>query len=121
MLGDLATAEQIYYMSTGSFTDKLDELDIEFPNIIENTAKTKNFILTVRATTPSLLATAARTKDGANVVSDSSDPLSYGISLSLTSAGALTRWCAGPDDTSVQTDVSSTCKSISGNSSGLIK
>ena len=123
MLGDLATAEQIYYMSTGNFTDNLDELDIELPNISAATAKTKNFILTVSSVDP-LIAVAARTKDGVNAVSDSSDPLSYGIGLSLTSSGALTRWCGAFDASSAPGSTASataTCKSIAGNSTGLIK
>lgn len=123
MLGDLATAEQIYYMSTGNFTDNLDELDIELPNISENTAKTKNFILTVSDASSTLTAHANRTKDGVNAVSDSSDPLYYGIGLSLSSNGTLTRWCAGVSGSTPTstTSATATCKSIAGNGTGLIK
>ncbi len=125
MLGDLATAEQIYYMSTGTFTSNLDELDIELPNISNGTtAKTKNFILTTSIDgNGTLTAHADRTKDGTNTVSDSTDPLYYGIGLSLTSSGAITRWCAGVGGSapSSSTSATATCKSIAGNSTGLIK
>ena len=37
ILGDLATAESIYYMTNGSYTTNADVLDLEFPNVSTGT------------------------------------------------------------------------------------
>ncbi len=49
VLGDLATAEQIYYMSQNEFTQNLNNLDLTFPDIsagTTDTIKTNSWIIT---------------------------------------------------------------------------
>ncbi|MBO7190605.1 MAG: prepilin-type N-terminal cleavage/methylation domain-containing protein [Elusimicrobiaceae bacterium] len=130
LLGDLATAEQIYFMQAGSYTDQLDQLDIELPGISGSTAATKNFNLYVRSSdgATEFVAAAVRANNGTDV---STGDQKYAVGLGLTSSGQITRWCGetiGSDVTTAPGSFGSAtlgsadiCKSIAGNSTGQIK
>ncbi len=109
LLGNLSTAEQIYQMSTGSFTGDLSVLDLQLPGVGSaqtNTVSTKNFKLlittpnTAAGTAATFAATATRiTSAGANATGD----LAYVLNLSIDANGNITRTCTG---------AAKTCKSI---------
>lgn len=109
LLGNLATAEQIYQMSQGVFTGDLTVLDLQLPGVGStqtNTVSTKNFKLTI--TTPATasgtagtFAAEARrvTSDGNNATGD----LGYKLTMTIDGDGLITRQCVGS---------ATTCKSI---------
>ena len=126
LLGDLATAEQIYFMQDGSYTNQLDELDIELPSVSGSTAATKNFNLVVLASGTTFKAAAKRANGGEDVTTGDQK---YAIGLGLDATGKITRWCAdaitGADIptsfTSESIGTADICKSIAGNGTGQIK
>lgn len=109
LLGNLSTAEQIYQMSTGSFTGDLSVLDLQLPGVGSaqtNTVSTKNFrvLITTPAsaagTAGTFAATATRiTSAGTAATGD----LGYVLNLSIDGNGVITRTCTGS---------ATTCKSI---------
>ncbi|MCQ2410512.1 MAG: prepilin-type N-terminal cleavage/methylation domain-containing protein [Elusimicrobiaceae bacterium] len=123
MLGDLATAEQIYQMSTGSFTNDLSLLDVQLPGVGSATTSsttTNKFKLEVTATSP-FKAKATRQNNGTDATGD----LAYVIWMTIATDGTITRWCGASTDTAAPaasaTTASKTCKAIANNSSGLLK
>lgn len=124
LLGSLANAEEIYKMSTGSYTGDLSLLDIQLPGVTStsvNTINTKNFKLTitdpstVAGTSSTFSAVAERTNNGTLTSGDNQ----YAITLSITAAGVISRKCTSAKG---GTTVNAICKSISnGSSSGEIK
>ena len=124
LLGDLANAEQIYHMSTGSFTRDLDMLDVEIPNIsgTSQTAYTKNFkIETVAADGSSVYAKATRWKDNAAASGDQQ----YAIQIEVKANGTIRRCCKkNPTGTSFSACSAATdstmCKAIANNACGTI-
>lgn len=125
LLGNLANAEEIYKMSTGSYTGDLSALDIQLPGVTStatNTISTKNFKITITnpstatGTSNSFVAVAERANNG-NVISSGDNQ--YSISLDISSTGTITRRCTKTKSTS---DITSMCKSIAnGDSDGFIK
>lgn len=123
LLSNIAKAETVYALGTNSFTNDLNALDIQMPNInagATSQAETKNFNIEVSLADGDLHLVASR-KGTVNV---------YAIAGSLPLNGNLQMWCkvgAGygnkPSET---TDVGSTeagkiCKSIAnGKKSGII-
>ena len=109
LLGNLSTAEQIYQMSTGSFTGDLTVLDLQLPGVGStqtNTVSTKNFKLLIttpaaaNGTATTFAATATRIgADGNPAAGD----LAYVLNLSIDANGNITRTCTG---------AAKTCKSI---------
>lgn len=135
LLGNLATAEQIYKMGQGVFTDDLTQLDLQLPGVTgtdkQTTITTKNFQLTVTvpaAATNTLLATAQRgTVSGGTFTPSTSTDTQYSINLSIDSDGNIRRNCSTAKPTAPlsadPTDAASAiCKSIAnGNAKGIIK
>ena len=98
LMGDLATAERIYQMATGSFTANMNKLDIEMPGLSgdSNTITTKNYVITI--TTPAAVATddasgfvvkAVRSNNGAAT----SGSQVYTLGLALSPNGTIQRYC----------------------------
>ncbi len=130
LLGNLLNAEQIYKMSTGSYTNDLTVLDLEMPGINgTSTALTKNFKLTIPvATGTTFLAVVQRgTTSGTSFTAASTTDTKYTINASIDSNGVIRRWCETNAPTAVltadkTTGASSICKSIAnGNAGGMIK
>ena len=134
LLGDLATAEQIYFMSAGEFTNNLELMDIELPGIdttvaARNIAYTKNFKLSVVFANPSrFVAKAERVTSGTTNVIGSGD-MQYALGTWMDNNGSFARYCgqtlgdadiASKPTTSPGT-VSATCKSITGDTNGMVK
>ncbi len=108
LMGNLATAEQIYQMSTGNFTGDLSVLDLQLPGVTSastNTVSTKNFKVTITtpatatATATTFAAEARRISNGSNATGD----LGYKITLAIDANGNISRQCVGS---------ATTCKSI---------
>ena len=109
LLGNLATAEEVYKMSTGTYTNDLSVLDLQLPGVGSTSTKTvstKNFKLditaprgNVPATGGTLTATATRMVGTSAGTGD----LAYVLNLSIDANGNITRTCTGS---------STTCKSI---------
>ncbi len=104
LLGNLSTAEQIYKMSTGGFTNDMTVLDLQLPGVsgtsAVSTITTKNFKLDITtATTTDFAATATRWVKNAAGTGD----LAYVLNLSINNNGTITRTCTGS---------ATTCKSI---------
>lgn len=126
LLGDLATAEQIYQMGMGSYTNDLTMLDLQIPGASSgdtSKAATKNFNVSVTSGNNASVfqASASRASGG---VTNSTEP-QYAITIRIDSNGAITRWCntSAPalGDLSADNTVSKYCKSIANNSTGEIK
>lgn len=103
LLGNLSTAEQIYKMSTGSFTDDMTLLDLQLPGVSGTTKvtniTTKNYKVTAAVNTNGFTGTAQRVVNGAAGQGD----LAYTLNLSIDNNGTITRTCSGS---------ANTCKSI---------
>lgn len=119
LLGDLATAEQIYHMTTGTFTTDLTLLDIELPNATAGSATTNNFkVVVAGANATAFAAYASRTKG-----------TPYYLNTFVGSNGTIVRWCHGSTAAtlnngvapSITASASDICKAISNNASGTIK
>lgn len=124
LLSNIAKAETVYALGTNSFTNDLNALDIQMPNINARTtsqAETKNFNITVALDGSTLNLTASR-KGTVNV---------YAIAGSMPLNGNLQMWCkvgAGygnmPENDNVDvgsTEAGKICKSIAnGKKSGVI-
>ena len=123
LLGDMATAEQIYQMGMGSYTTDLSMLDLQLPGVSStttSTTKTKNFnITTATPATDTFAAYAERYKsDGTG---PSTDP-AYVISMYINASGTISMWCDASSKTAVGSGTSNKyCKSIANNSTGTIK
>ncbi|WP_432635337.1 type IV pilin protein [Candidatus Avelusimicrobium sp.] len=126
LLGSLANAEEIYKMSTGSYTGDLSALDIQLPGVTStatNTINTKNFKITITnpttvngTSTTGFSAVAERANNGTVI---SSGDNQYAIILGIGTTGTITRRCTKTKSTS---DVTSMCKSIAnGGTDGYIK
>ena len=117
LLGQLANAENIYYMAKNQFTDDLTLLDIQLPGLsaTSGVAATKNFQIQVTSTNP--LKVQAKRLSG----------YTYYVNLQMDSNGTITRWCnkdgVGTAATTLgTTDGEKICKSIAnGEAKGLIK
>ena len=134
LLGDLLTAEQIYKMGNGTYTDDLTLLDLQLPGVTGTTKTTstltKNFQLTVSAPTngTTLLAVAQRGTVSENKFTASTNTDSqYTINASIDANGNIRRWCETAVPTAVlaadkTSGASAICKSIAnGNAGGMIK
>ena len=123
LLGQLANAENIYYMAKNQYTNDLTLLDIQLPNLSGTTkAQGSNFDISVISTGTGnagpLIARADR-KTG----------YSYSLILKVAADGTITRQClpnkTGTDISTTalgSTDADKICKSIAnGESKGLIK
>ncbi len=124
LLGDLATAEQIYQMGMGSFTNDLTMLDLQLPGLCgTSTAYTKNFKMEVISHSPSLTARATRIDANKN---NATGDLAYSVGLNINNTdGSIFRWCEPTTSfqarTSISSNSSKVCKSIANNSTGEIK
>ena len=114
LVSDIAKAESVYALGTNSFTNDLNALDIQMPNINATTtskAETKNFDIQVVAISP--LQVVATRKGNVNV---------YSMPLN----GNLQVWCKvgagyGTADLSGNTEAAKICKSIAnGKTTGMI-
>ncbi len=128
LLGDLATAQQIYQMGMGGFTNDFDMLDLQIPGTsgqAKGNAKTKNFNITILSGDKASIfkAYAQRATNG---VANTADPV-YTITLMIDSDGKITRWCNSAAPTSqtaalaADSTVNKYCKSIANNATGEIK
>ncbi len=105
LLGNLVTAEQIYKMASGSFTNDLSLLDLQLPGVgsaTVSTITTKNFTLTIPTATATNFEAQVRrvNADGTNTSGD----MSYALVVAIDANGNVTRTCKGSE---------TTCKSIS--------
>lgn len=133
LLGNLSNAEQIYKMSTGSYTNDLTLLDLQLPGVTGTAAQTstltKNFQISVPvATTTTFLGTAQRgTVSSTSFTPSTNTDTQYTISLSIDANGTIRRQCTTAKPTTVltadaTTGASAVCKSIAnGNAGGMIK
>lgn len=134
LLGNLATAEQIYKMGQGAFTNDLTQLDLQLPGVgttTTSTTTTRNFQLTVTVPTDAtntLLATAQRgSVSGSTFTASTSTDTQYSINLSIDANGNIRRNCStakptAPLSADPTDDASAICKSIAnGNAKGIIK
>lgn len=125
LLGNLANAEEIYKMSTGSYTGDLSALDIQLPGVTStatNTINTKNFKITITnpstttGTSNSFVAVAERANNG-TVISTGDNQ--YAIVLNINN-GTSTRKCQ--KTAADATAIPAICKSIAnGATDGVIK
>ncbi len=133
LLGNLLNAEQIYKMSTGSYTNDMTLLDLQLPGVTGTAAQTstltKNFQITIPvATTTTFLAVAQRGQvSGTSFTPSSTTDTRYTINASIDANGTIRRWCETAKPTAVLTadktsGASAICKSIAnGNAGGMIK
>lgn len=122
LLGDLATAEQIYLMQTGSYTTDMTLLDLEMPSINPSTtSKTKNFNIEIlQGNASGFKAAASR---AANGTINTTEP-KYAILLTINTNGEITKWCASDKNSTAPAALpgSHICKSIAnGSANGTIK
>lgn len=123
LISNLAKAETVYALGTNSFTNDLNALDIQMPNIAAGTAsqsETKNFIIRATLDGNTLHLVASR-KGTVNV---------YAIVGEMTLNGNLQMWCkigagygAKPADNANigSTEAAKICKSIAnGKTNGMI-
>ena len=120
LLGNLANAEEIYKMSTGSYTTDLSLLDIQLPGVgssTVSTVSTKNFVITATAASATAFtADATRANGGTPITGDNQ----YAIVLNINN-GAITRTCK-KTATDTSTTTTAMCKSIAnGSANGEIK
>ncbi len=124
LLGNLATAEQIYQMTTGSYTNDLTLLDIQLPGVSSTTTATtlsKNFRITVTGSGTTFTANAVRVNSAGSATTGEN---AYAIMVNLNASGNMTRWCNASAATSVPSSFSTSskiCKAIANNSTGQIK
>ncbi len=122
ILGDLATAEQIYQMGFGEYTDNLDLLDIEMPGSRDgdSTTITKNFRVTITQDGSTFQAAASRANSDGVAISSPNEP-EYAIMINIDASGTITRWCGTNSSTAYGEGTNKHCKSIANNSTGIIK
>ena len=129
LLGNLSTAEQIYKMSQGVFTNDLSVLDLQLPGVgstTTNTINTKNFKIMVYSLSSNtvFLATAQRANNGTATTSTDNK---YSINLSIDANGNILRKCTTDPLTNAAvtestSGASAICKNIAnGNAGGMIK
>lgn len=121
LLGNLANAEEIYKMSTGSYTTDLSLLDIQLPGVgssTVSTVSTKNFVITATAASATAFTADATRANGGQKITTGDNQ--YAIVLNINN-GTITRKCKKTaTDTSATT--TAMCKSIAnGSSDGEIK
>lgn len=118
LVSDIAKAESVYALGTNSFTNDLNALDIQMPNINATTtskAETKNFDIQVVAVSP--LQVVATRKGTVN---------KYSIVGSMPLNGSLQVWCKAGEGYAAAANLGSTeadkiCKSIAnGDAQGKI-
>ena len=118
LVSDIAKAESVYALGTNSFTNDLNALDIQMPNINATTtskAETKNFDIQVVAISP--LQVVATRKGTVN---------KYSIVGSMPLNGSLQVWCKAGEGYAAATNLGTTeadkiCKSIAnGDAQGKI-
>ncbi len=127
LMGNLATGEKVYQMSTGNYTTDLSLLDVQLPGVAAattSTVTTKNFIFNVVKGDTVVVATARRANNGTAITGDNA----YYINMYIANDGTITRWCntaaatASSTATPPTSGVSALCKSIAnGAANGLIK
>ena len=91
LLGDLATAEQIYYMSTNKFTKDFSQLDMTFPGActtVSGELETNSFNVDCKDTTDSIFTCTATRKGGTYTATDT-------IGIQVTNEGAISRTTGG--------------------------
>ena len=129
LLGDVATAEQIYQMGMNAYTNDLTMLDLQLPGICSTNsakAKTKNFEIEIISHSPSMTAVARRIDSNGAPYTGTAD-LAYAIGLNIDgNTGAIYRWCDKTANVTAGkvsgfTTDSKICKSVANNSSGEIK
>ena len=64
ILGDLATAESIYYMTNGSYIANAQMLDLDFPSASEATISGKSYTITLTAPDDGAGFSAVATRNG---------------------------------------------------------
>lgn len=118
LVSDIAKAESVYALGTNSFTNDLNALDIQMPNINATTtskAETKNFDIQVVAVSP--LQVVATRKGTVN---------KYSIVGSMPLNGSLQVWCNAGEGYAAAANLGTTeadkiCKSIAnGDAQGKI-
>jgi len=127
LLGNLATAEQIYMMQTGGYTKDFTLLDLEMPGVSNTTTattSTKNYVFEITSDEGATTFTASASR-ATNGTVNTSEP-KYALNLLISNNGEITRWCSTTKATSApaanSTGASATCKSIAnGSASGIIK
>ncbi len=102
ILGDLATAESIYYMTNGSYTSNAGMLDLEFPNISAGatnsniiSGKSYDITLSVDDTSKGFIATANR---NGGAYADGK------LAITVSTTGAIERKVNESDVTETQQD-----------------
>ncbi len=108
MLGDIATAESLYYMAQGKYTSKFADLDLEFPKGADSDGDsvrtTNSYTITLTGDDQTFSAAAARKGDG-----------TYGgneITISLDNTGKITRgYTSGKSDICALTPTWAACPS----------
>ncbi len=120
MLGDLATAEQIYHMGNGFYTNALDELDLEIPGSVSTSvARTRNFEVEILNANEATTFKAAATR-----IDASGDPIgegegpNYALILTIDENGTISRFCASAK-TEDAGEGTKYCKSITNSSDGV--
>lgn len=121
LLGDMATAEQIYQMGMGSYTTDLSMLDLQLPGVSSTqttSTKTKNFNITTATPNGGFAAYAQRYKSDGSAPNP--DP-AYVISMFINASGTISMWCDSTSKTTASATSNKYCKSIANNASGTIK
>lgn len=96
ILGDLATAESIYYMTNGSYSSDATKLDLEFPNANGSSITGKSYDISLAATNASTFNATATRKGGAysggtlTISVDNTGKITRGNGTSSTALKALT-------------------------------
>lgn len=120
LLGNLATAEQIFHMSQGGFTGDLALLDVQLPGVgatSTTTTNTKNFRLTVRIPDSTMGLSSTFRAQAERMVGSSAGTgdLGYTLFLEIDSNGAISTYCMGSDKTCKSIANGATCASGSTN------
>lgn len=126
LLSNLAKAEEIYALATNSYTNDMNSLDIQMPNLtgtgVVSSVGTNAFTISItKATADTFVASAERGGDKAT----NKGSIKYYINAKLTRGSSLKMWCNAQKNESAATlgttEADKMCKSIAnGNSSGYI-
>ena len=84
ILGDLATAESIYYMTNGSYVADATVLDLDFPNASEGTITGKSFNIVLTAPSDGAGFSAVATRTGGAYAGGT-------LNIGVSNTGAVSR------------------------------
>lgn len=132
LLSNLAKAEEIYALATNSYTNDMNSLDIQMPNVTGtgtvSSVQTNAFTITIRNTNGANVFQATATRGGKTNAGSAN--YNYTIVARMARGGSLKMWCQPGTITTVAatapaltgtTESVKMCKSIAnGNANGYI-